>query len=165
MAFHQNRRLWRTVILCSLSMAALVPSAAPWPIVVDSTFSATWPMVLSSSPAMIEVKIGDDGIGQSFEYEVRGSITWCTRWLRVDRMRQMESTLGLYVCSLCSVDVQIGWSSLGNLVIIAAAQQSDEPHDRQRPRSGKSCKLCGEMQVDSSPPHGTMPRVEVSRDG
>lgn len=57
-----------------------------------------------------------------FEDLSPGARTDC-EWIECDRWR---ATLGLYVYLLCSVDVQIRESSLGNLVMIEAAQQCDE---------------------------------------
>lgn len=51
-------------------MAALVPSAAPWPIVVESIFSATWPTVLSSSPDMVEMEAKKKVVEWTFKYGV-----------------------------------------------------------------------------------------------
>lgn len=81
------------------------------------------------------------------------------------RMRKVPQLICMYVVGMV---VQIKEARLGNQFMMAAAQLVDwsgkgKPHDRQGPRLGKSCQLCGEMQASSSPPHGTMPRVEIWR--
>lgn len=83
-------------------------------------------------------------------------------------MPRTRNVLQLICIYVVRIVVQIEEASLGHLVMMAAAQLVDwsgkgKPHDRQGPRLGKSCHVCGEMQAVSSPPHGTIPRVEIWR--
>jgi len=85
-------------------------------------------------------------------------------WI-VARLRKVPQLICMYVVGIV---IQIEEARLGNQFMMAAAQLVDwsgkgKPHDRQGPRLGKSCQLCGEMQASSSPPHGTMPSVEIWR--
>jgi hypothetical protein len=110
-AFHQKRSDWRTDMLCSLLIAALVSSTALWP-GVEETRSATWPSVFPTEAMLTMLEL------ESFEAEMsQGGIPLVLPCQGEDAMHNMEGS-ALYIAMnvvVSSIDAEVGAMSYAGL--------------------------------------------------